>query len=102
MGLQPLHQFAELVGQRAQRLGDGVLPTAEAQHAAVDGTETGRTAGAHHVAGAHGQRLRAIRGARFCHLQFETPEPDHLCARVDAQDPDHRHRRMVASAARAP
>ena len=96
-------QFSELVRKFSQSLGHRGPARAEPENSALDGPHRLRShsASAHHVARAQRERSCGGRSRPTLDAELEAPEPDHLRARVDAEDPDCRHGGMVASPAAA-
>jgi hypothetical protein len=102
MRLQPMNQFSKLICQGSEALRHSVRTSAQTQNAAVNRPQASTAASAHDVTGSQGERPGAPDFARRLDLQLETAESDYLRARVDTQDPDHRHGGMVASVDRTP
>lgn len=87
------NQRSELGGQRTQPLRQLYRTTAEPQH--TDGNQANpgiaATARPHDVARSHRHRHDAARRPARTERDLETAVSHHLRARIDAQNPDHRH-----------
>ncbi len=87
-------QRPKLLSQRAQTVWQFHEPPPQAQHAGSHQSHIAPAAPAncvHDVAGSHRERNADILPRRAANFDFETAVPDHLSARVDTQNPHHRH-----------
>lgn len=97
MRRKPRDQLAKLIGEFAQAMRHFVVPAPETQHATFDRTQPIRAAsGPDDVARAHCQRRRTSVCRPALEKQVKATKTHDLGARVDAEDPDCRHARMVA------
>ncbi len=99
---QPLQQFRESVAQLAQTFRHAEVAPAEVEDPTVDDARVVAATSPHHVRRPQCQRRRSVEPARLSAGQLQATETHDQRARVDAQDPYHRHVRMVAIGTRRP
>ena len=95
---QRCQQLAQLLGKREQPLRQLGATTAQPQHSGVHQSHVGRrlSASRHDIAAAQRNRSRCRR--QSIQLQLEAAEANHPRARIDSENPHHRHGDSVRSA----